>query len=531
MTKFHLVLSLAFLACGAGPALHAQCSSSVSGYATINSAFQLALNRQPTQTECNPNRYAGGAYSGTTDLIPLVKASVVCSDPWIAQAYYQLGLKLNGHDPTQLDPTGPNSTTNNCNYAVYGSWSSFPQLKTLVTQYYNSGRAISPVQPTPAPAPVLAKVTITNPATLAVGASNTVTWTNGPAVSACASGFALQASGGSFGSNYRLATTMSLASGSFTFPFAASLPSSQSITLHFMDLCHSAVVSNEFSTMATATVVASRLDSQGCLIDASGQRLSSTESCGMYVISSAGIFAPGPYRIALNQLSLAPAVTSSASGLLLAGNGAPAMIQIPSPGTWRIVAGGGGNIVAAGGGNIVAAGGGNIVAAGGGNIILNGGGNLQFLDPLSAARATGLVTQTGASVISNDGGSLLPAISTLPNIAKFVGQNGSSAVPPTLPTYTVASVSSASTATITGPSVWTYGQPASVTWRLNQNTSCPSGVHVTVNNTIPPGSANVMLTVGRSVIPWTNLARGATVTLSLACGATPYSAPVSVRVQ
>jgi hypothetical protein len=71
------------------------------GDARINGAFRLAVGREPTAIECNPGRFAGGAYGSETELIPLVKASLVCSDPWIAQAHYKLGRPINGHDPTQ----------------------------------------------------------------------------------------------------------------------------------------------------------------------------------------------------------------------------------------------------------------------------------------------------------------------------------------------------------------------------------------------------------------------------------------------
>ena len=578
MTKLQILLVAALFSPALTPAAHAQCADS-----RITSAFQLALNRQPTQTECNANRYAGGAFSTSSDLVPLVKASVVCSDPWIAQAYYQLNLPLNGHPATTLDPSGPGSTTNQCNYAIYGSWSNFPQLKTLVTQHF------SPVATNTAPA--LARVTITGPATMVAGANATLTWTNGAAVPACSSGYAVQASGGKFGSNYQVARVVSLASGTFTFPIGTGITSTQQITLHIFDLCHGAVISNDYSatlmpgapaapaasspttglirTVApVATVTLSGLDSQGCLINSAGQKLSPTETCHLYLVSSSGVYAPGSYQVQLNGKTITPTVASGQSGVLTVSPGVPVRIVSPSSGTWEIVAAGGGNvvntngsnivaagggnivaagggnivaagggnivaagggnIVAAGGGNIVAAGGGNIVAAGGGNIVAAGGGNFQFLDPATAARNTGLLIN-GVSLIGNDGSSFQASLANLANISKFVGNNASAMVS-TSPMYNTLSVSTNQAARITGPQTWTYGQPAMVTWSLAQaNASCPSGVHVTVNGVTR--TANIAISAGRAVVPWVNMARGSKPTLSLACGTSPFSPPVSTTIQ
>src|SRR5256885_6798276 len=102
----------------------AQCND-----ATINGAFQIGLSRAPSAQECNRGRYAGGDaryFGSTASLIPLVKASQVCQDPWIAQAYYVLGKQINGHDATMLENINgrltPGSTRDQCNYTNYGSW-------------------------------------------------------------------------------------------------------------------------------------------------------------------------------------------------------------------------------------------------------------------------------------------------------------------------------------------------------------------------------------------------------------------------
>ena len=125
------------------PALLAQCADT-----RINEAFQTAWQRRPTANECNAARYAQGDFRATSDLVPLVKAAMVCQDPWIAQAYYRLGKRLNNHDPLQLDNVATTyfSTKGDCDPSQYGSWSSFTQLVGLVQ---NPPRKTAPPPPSP----------------------------------------------------------------------------------------------------------------------------------------------------------------------------------------------------------------------------------------------------------------------------------------------------------------------------------------------------------------------------------------------
>jgi hypothetical protein len=189
------------------------------------------------------------------------------------------------------------------------------------------------------------------------------------------------------------------------------------------------------------------LDQNGCLVTLTGAKLSANEPCQMYYLSSQGVSAPGLYNVVFNNKTL-QAQSHASSGLLVSSQGSPVHVLVPSAGNWQIVAGsqivaaGGGNIVAAGGGNIVAAGGGNIVAAGGGNVVNTNGSNLQVMSPAAAAKAVGLISNN-QSVISNDGGSFLPNITSLisqdgsglQNLQanmKFVGNNGSAFGPAVL---------------------------------------------------------------------------------------------------
>jgi hypothetical protein len=133
----------------------AQCSDAI-----ISGAFQTTAGRAPTAQECNRGRYAGGDaryFANTASLIPLVKASFVCQDPWIAQAYYVLGKPINGHDPTVLENINgratAGSTQNQCNSTNYGSWPDFPTLVRNVQNYFSPTAAPKPVAPAPAPAP------------------------------------------------------------------------------------------------------------------------------------------------------------------------------------------------------------------------------------------------------------------------------------------------------------------------------------------------------------------------------------------
>lgn len=304
----------------------------------INDAFQIGLSRQPSQAECNANRYAGGAFNSTTELIPLVKASIVCSDPWIAQAYYQLGLRLNGHDPVQLENGRPGSTADQCNYSIYGSWSNYAQLKQLVQQ------KLSPVAP-PTPGPTGALVTITGPATMKSGQPVTVTWNANGTPPSCGGGFRLQFSGGNFGTGYGMGPGIpSLQTQSFTFQLpdmSRSLTGDTPITINLLDLCKGVPASNAFATKIVMSGALIRV-----LVSGVEKQLN----------------AVGPMLTGLGQLvdALGQVINDSTHHYYI-GDGALKVADL--------VATGGGNLVATGGGNLVATGGGNLVAAGGGNVI------------------------------------------------------------------------------------------------------------------------------------------------------------------
>jgi hypothetical protein len=174
------------------------------------------------------------------------------------------------------------------------------------------------------------------------------------------------------------------------------------------------------------------LDVNGCLLTLAGTKLAPNEQCNMYYLSSQGISTPTVYSIAFNGRML-QAKIHNPFGVLVSNQGIPVRLVGPSGGTLQIQPGG--YIVAAGGGNIILNAGGNIVAAGGGNVVNTNGSNLQVLAPAAAARAVGLISN-GLPVISNDGGSFTPAITSLIHEdggglqnalgnGNFVGNNGS----------------------------------------------------------------------------------------------------------
>ncbi|MCX6602417.1 MAG: hypothetical protein NTV52_02350 [Acidobacteria bacterium] len=231
--------------CGLAATIGSTEAFSACGDARINGAFRAAVGREPTATECNAGRFAGGAYSSETELIPLVKASLVCSDPWIAQAYYKLGRPINGHDPTQLEGGRAGSTMDQCNYSIYGSWSNFPQLVQLV-----QNRA-TPAAPAAAGAAVSA--TITGPATLASAQSATVTWAFTGAPTACGSGVDLVMNGGGM-QNYTMARIPNLGARSLSFQmldWSRSFTTDTAVTLQLVDNCLGRTISASYATKIT----------------------------------------------------------------------------------------------------------------------------------------------------------------------------------------------------------------------------------------------------------------------------------------
>jgi hypothetical protein len=303
------------------------------------------------------------------------------------------------------------------------------------------------------------------------------------------------------------------------------------------------------------------LDSRGCLVDTTGTKLDPNEKCGLYHVDSQGAHAHGNYPASLRGKPVTLLSSSSAGGLLVDNQGNPVKVIGSASGiTFSSVAG----IVAQGGGNIVAQGGGNIVAQGGGNIVAQGGGNmLPAMSSLAAAQQTGLLTDNGAAVISNDGGSFtssffsMAAISALvgdngggliknpsslisnnpnqfapPSSANFVGQNGSSAI------YSSQSVSTPMVAVIKGvrgssPTIWPYGQAVMITWSAAPGaTACASGYKVLLNGNKPVGNAT-LLSVGMSLVPSSGDVRGSKVSVSLVslCTNTPAANPYTVTIQ
>ncbi len=216
---------------------HAQCSN-----ALITSAFRLALNRVPTAAECVPSRFAGGAFSTTTDLVPLVKASMVCQDPWIAQAYYKLGRPLNGHDPTLMENGRPGSTAGQCNTTTYGSWPDFPTLTRNIQNYFTPVAA--PVAP-----PAGAKAQITS-ATMMINQPAVIRWTYSGAPSTCGAGVFVRLNNGNWGTAANLAAGGATIDARYT-NFA--WPANTRVSLTLFDACTGQVIT---PAAYTATITA-----------------------------------------------------------------------------------------------------------------------------------------------------------------------------------------------------------------------------------------------------------------------------------
>ncbi|MBI3210920.1 MAG: hypothetical protein HYZ37_18710 [Candidatus Solibacter usitatus] len=434
MTTKSLLLSaislLAALTSGANLA-SAQCSGADPRNNMINAAFQSALRRNPTATECNPNRYAGGDFTAGS-LPDLVRASLVCSDPWIAQAFLKAGRLINGHAPTQAGPEGPMSTRDGCNYSVYGSWSNFPQLLSKITN--------TPAVSTPSVASVQAQ--ITGPGQLASGGQATVTWSYSGTPTNCGSGVDLVMTGGPIRANdsYKLARIMNLSARSLTFnmgDWSRSLTSDANVYLSMMDLCSGKIIAPNYQSRITlpraqslgnlgisggGTVKPvwplSGIDSYGRILDSARNPISLTT--GFYFIS--GVVAQGGGNVVAQgggnvvaagggnyaatlggvPITLVSTGGSNLSGILVDNRGNPVTVVAQGGGNLQIVAGG--QVVAQGGGNVVAQGGGNVVAQGGGNVVAQGGGNLQVMSASTASSVFRLLTSDGAGLLTNNGG-------------------------------------------------------------------------------------------------------------------------------
>ena len=384
------LLLCCFLACSLGSSRSlAACAD-----ARIVSAFRLAVNREPTVTECNANRYAGGAYSSETELIPLVKASLVCSDPWIAQAFFKLSRPLNGHDPTQLESGAPGSTIDQCNYSLYGSWSNFPELMQKVQN------RIATSAPAPTGAPLSA--TIIGPPSLASGQPAMITWSYTGTASTCGSPVELVMNGGGM-QNYALARIPTLTLRSFTFQmmdWSRSFPADTPVTLQLVDKCLAKPISSPFSAVITvvkplqAGMVRVNLQGMDVVLNLA-QRILDVDG---NVFDANGVIVARGYYLDANRGLRSP------SGLVASGGG-------------NLVASGGGNLVASGGGNLVASGGGNLVASGGGNLVASGGGNLADRLVKGLTSDGYLVDSWGVRILPVGSGLRLQANAVLVNAA------------------------------------------------------------------------------------------------------------------
>ena len=362
----------------------AQCSN-----ATINAGLAAAFGSanvasytariktgQPYAAQiCDVNRYAGGAFT-TANIANYAKASLVCQDPWIAQAFLDLGQQLNGHSPVQTEST-LFSTLGDCNTSNYGSWGSYAALRVNVQNHFAPNMANSP-----------GMAQITGPASFSASATPTVTWalTTSPTGTLCASGIRMLVNG----------TTAVPFSGVVPItaqqaPLAMRFTSAGAITLTLWDNCTGKQVSNVFTATITAPSVTSLVTMTAPTTASAVAAMVGLNASGAIVNGAGAAISGGGFYF----------MSGSGSSIVASGAG---NFQLQAGG--RIVASGAGNIILNGGGNIVASGAGNIILNGGGNIVASGAGNFQVVsNPLSAVSAVGLAAIFGAGVISNDGGS------------------------------------------------------------------------------------------------------------------------------
>jgi hypothetical protein len=361
--------------------------------------------------ECDRNRYAGGSYgTDSNKLFNYVKYSVVCGDPWIGEAFLDIG-----RSPLGIG-TAPYSTAGDCNTVQYGTWGDYPTLvRNVVNHFAPSGSTSGP------PVTSAGAATILGPAAWLAGQPATVTWSI-TTPNTCATG--VQVVMQLNGANIRTGNTVFLTAGKSVIP--ATSYGAGTIPLALMDLCSAKLISPTFNSVITTPGIPlmltgpgplSGLDARGCLVDARGALISST--CGYYFLS-AGMrpVGRGNYAAYLNGQPVSVASMNPPTGLMVDGRGSPVFIVASGAGNYQIkvgsniVASGAGNIVASGAGNIIMSGGGSIVASGAGNIILNGSGNIVAsgagnlqvtTSALAAAKLTGLLAPNGTSLITLDG--------------------------------------------------------------------------------------------------------------------------------
>ena len=346
---------------------------------TIVDAYQLALSRQPTATECNANRYAGGDFQNTAQLVALVKASQVCSDPWIAQAFYKLGKQINGHDPATLEfingTQQAGSTRDQCNYANYGSWGDFPTLIRNVQNYFSPTAAVRPPVQTlqPAAAQILTVTAGSGEAgTLMINQSAVITW--GYVGSAtCPAGVYVQLNGNNYSAAVPLTDrTVTIAPRFTNFAYQANTR----VTLTIADACTGRVMSPTFSVLAVVKPVP-------------GGKTISVAMLPVYINPAGPLLTLDGSIVDADR----KIVSDPPHHYFLDSNRVLKVSDLLADAVGNVVAQGGGNVVAQGGGNVVAQGGGNVVAQGGGNVVAAGGGNL-------VAGAGNLVSTNGGNVIA-----------------------------------------------------------------------------------------------------------------------------------
>ncbi len=425
-------IAAAMLLLGVQPA-HAQCND-----AGFDRLFQSTFGRSPNPSggrvapgalplpwnggliECDPHRYSDASALSAVRANDL-QASVVCQDPWIAEAYMSLGRQLNGHDAWKKEASGYYSTDGNCNQTTYGSWSSFSMLKQNIAQHF------APVAQT---APSTLSVKITSPPSFPNNAAWLVQWTvsGTPAPTQCPVNVILLLPGG----KQQLATNVPLAQGRAQIQamnWSATYPNGLNASLYLMDTCTGNALTPALFPIALATTAApasqplqlsvapgqftsvgpiTGVNGQGYILDGRHQPISSAGPGYFFLdISSGALVASGGgnYAVHVNGQQIQTTSASVPHGVLVDNYGNPVKAQWSGT-TWQLVArqplvaSGAGNLVASGAGNLVASGAGNLVASGAGNLVASGAGNLV------ASGAGNLVASGAGNLVASGAGNL-----------------------------------------------------------------------------------------------------------------------------
>ena len=482
--RMRILIAVLGTGCGAASA---QCNNQ-----TINWAFESTFGRAASATECNINRYAGGAYGDNSRLLQYVRASVVCQDPWIAEAFYDLGYQLNGHSPLQTEAGGAYSTMGQCNTTNYmgtrGGWSSYTELKSNITQYFSP--TARPAAPSARPS-----ATITGPATITSGQATTVTWTYG-APSSCAQGVQVLLNGGQWGAvAHATDRSVTIAASNFAYPPGTRL------SLALYDHCLQTAISPNFTT-TVGTTLSLAPARNSFLVQAVINGRTETLNPSALLDYQGNLYNSDRRMIA--------------SGYYLADNGVLKSGNVISHDGGTVVGQGGASVIAQGGGNVIAQGGGNLIGQDGAGVIAQGGGNLQAAAAsdrtIASLRSDGylldrwgveilpagsrlrvqnglLINGDGASVIAAGGGNLVmnggalskmsldpsrvaAILSGRVNLAGIVINQGSNAVTPSTSASYGRAYQAASpmgrpqpfSVAITGPATLVQGGANSIAW-------------------------------------------------------------------